>query len=166
VGLEPEPGWSHRYRLSLFVQTGRVVDVPSAVVATGPFGDVKNYTGSDFYLSWYPAGLVAEGHEIDPPILPDLNGDGMHRIGDSTIRGLSEAIPSVRAIAEAASSEEIKGGWIYALGRGSLSDSSATVHRRSGFGVRRIGSYISVDTGKFSTAPWLARQVAESILGA
>ena len=45
----------------------RVVDVPSAIVAVGPFGDVKNYNGRDFYLSWYPLGLVAEGSEVAPP---------------------------------------------------------------------------------------------------
>src|SRR5690606_12514631 len=56
--IEIAPGWSHRYRVSAFVRTRRVhPDLPSAVVATGPFGDVKNYNGRDFYISWYPAGL-------------------------------------------------------------------------------------------------------------
>ena len=58
--------WSHRYRRCLFVRTRHTVDVPSAIVAVGPFGDVKNYNGRDFYLSWYPVGLVAEGNELGP----------------------------------------------------------------------------------------------------
>ena len=40
-----------------------------------------------------------------------------------------------------------------------------TLHRRDRFGVRRSGSYISVDTGKYSTAPWLAQRIAEEVLG-
>ena len=51
-------GWSlsvvHRFRRCAFVRTREVVDVPGAIVAVGPFGDMKNYNGRDFYLSWYP----------------------------------------------------------------------------------------------------------------
>ena len=42
----------------------------SVVVSTGPFGDIKNYNGRDFYLSWYPAGLMVEGHDVLPPDVP------------------------------------------------------------------------------------------------
>ena len=52
------------------------------IVAVGPFGDVKNYNGRDFYLSWYPVGLVAEGAglELEAPADPDGPGSrGVHR---------------------------------------------------------------------------------------
>src|SRR4051795_4195108 len=29
-----------------------------AIVCVGPFGDMKNYNNTDFYLSWYPTGLL------------------------------------------------------------------------------------------------------------
>jgi glycine/D-amino acid oxidase-like deaminating enzyme len=64
AGLAPEGAWSHRYRRCLFVRTARPVATRSAIVGIGPFGDVKNYDGRDFYLSWYPAGLVAEGEDV------------------------------------------------------------------------------------------------------
>jgi hypothetical protein len=44
-----------------------------------------------------------------------------------------------------------------------LDDPTASLHRRDRFGVRRLGSSISVDTGKYSTAPWLARRLAKEI---
>ena len=46
VGLAPESPWSNRYRVSLFVETVRPLDFPSVLVATGPFGDIKNYDGT------------------------------------------------------------------------------------------------------------------------
>ena len=51
LGLVPEAEWSHRFRLSLFVETAGRLDLPCLVLATGPFGDVKNYDGHHFYLS-------------------------------------------------------------------------------------------------------------------
>jgi len=165
VGLHPESAWTHRFRLSLFVRTSRRVDVPSAVFATGPFGDIKNYNGRDFYLSWYPAGLVAEGSELEPPDLPRLNGEMQSRVKASIWANLAELIPATRTIAAEAETVDVNGGWVFALGDGSLADPKSTLHRRDRIGVRRAGTYISVDTGKYSIAPWLARQVADEILG-
>jgi hypothetical protein len=164
VGLKDDPGWSHRYRLSLFVHTDRRLDVPSAVLALGPFGDIKNYTGRDFYLSWYPAGLIAEGHSLGPPALPFLDDAARRAITNSVLAELGRVIPSVREVAAAAQTTTLDGGWVFAGGRGSLRDPSATVHRRYGFGIRRLGSYISVDTGKYSIAAWLAQKLTGQIL--
>ena len=77
---------------------------------------------------------------------------------------LGSLMPPAKALAAAASATTVDGGWVFAIGQGSLADPSATLHRRSQFGVSRLGSYISVDTGKYSVAPWLARQVVGVIL--
>jgi hypothetical protein len=58
----------------------------------------------------------------------------------------------------------VGGGWVFAAGRGRLSDPSSTLHRRSDYGVVRMGGYISIDTGKYSTAPWLARYLADRLV--
>jgi hypothetical protein len=52
---------------------------------------------------------------------------------------------------------------VYAVGEGSLADRASTLHQRDRFGVVRDGGYISVDTAKYSLAPWIAARVAESI---
>lgn len=36
--------------------------------------------------------------------------------------------------------------------------------RRSDFGVVKLGAYISVGTGKYPAAPWLARRLVDGIL--
>jgi hypothetical protein len=66
---------------------------------------------------------------------------------------------------EAAAEVRVEGGFVFAKGQGALSDPRSTLHRRDRFGVRRRGSYLSVDTGKYSTAPLLARSLAAEICG-
>ena len=100
VGLPMPPTWSHRFRLSAFLRTSRDVDVPSTVIATGPFGDVKNYNGRDLYLSWYLTGLVAEGTAVEPPPLPALHEVDRTRIVDE-IASLGAIVPSVTALRSA-----------------------------------------------------------------
>jgi hypothetical protein len=75
-------------------------------------------------------------------------------------------IPSVGKVASVAEEATVEGGWVFAIGQGTLSDAQATIHRRHQFGIRRRGTYFSVDTGKYSVAPWLAKQVADAILQA
>ena len=165
AGLQAEPGWSHRYRLSLFVHTARPVAADSVVVSTGPFGDIKNYNGRDFYLSWYPAGLMVEGHDVLPPDVPAPGPAERERIIADIRSGLGALLPTTHAILDQADSVQLQGGWVFAQGRGSLADPAASLHRRDRFGIVARGGYVSVDTGKYSVAPWLARQVADRVTG-
>ena len=57
----------------------------------------------------------------------------------------------------------LRGGWVSAAGRGVLSDPRSTLHRRDEFGIVRLGSYVSVDTGKYASAPLLAHRIAQSL---
>jgi glycine/D-amino acid oxidase-like deaminating enzyme len=164
VGVPLPQEWSDRYRLSLFVRTARPVNLVSAVLAVGPFGDVKNYDGRTVYLSWYPAGLVAQ-HTGSDPVEPTLEGAVLGRVRDEVISELGARLHGLGDLAEQLASARVEGGWVHAAGTGSLADRAATLHRRADFGVRRRGSYYSVDTGKYSTAPWLAGQLTDQIVG-
>lgn len=156
---------SMRYRLSLFVTTERALQIPCAVICTGPFGDIKNYNGRKFYLSWYPSGLVYASDDVR---VPDLSRSGVvdeRRIIDDTFASLVRHIPAVAEIRRRAETVALRGGWVFANGRGSLSDPSATVHKRDQVGIHQSGGWFSVDTGKYSIAPWLAREVCQRIVG-
>lgn len=163
AGLRPAGVWSHRYRQSLFLRTTEPVRTPCVVIATGPFGDIKNYNQRDFYLSWYPDGLRADSSSVSPPELEALNLPDPHQLSNSILGHLEAYLPWTARLREKAQRVSVEGGWVFAAGRGLLSDPSSTLHRRSDYGVTRLGSYISVDTGKYATAPWLARALADSL---
>jgi hypothetical protein len=164
LGITPDRPWTHRYRVALFVKTGSPLPLRSAVLVTGPFGDLKAYTPRDFYVSWYQTGLLAEGRGLAPPLQPLPTAADRARICEETLAGLGRAIPAVRDLAAAAREVRVEGGWVFALGRGSLGDRASTLHRRDRLGIHRRGNYLSIDTGKYSTAPYLALRTADTIL--
>src|SRR5205814_3795018 len=57
LGIQPVAPWSHRFRAAVFAYAPDV-SFPSAVLCTGPFGDVKRYADGRVYLSWYSSGLL------------------------------------------------------------------------------------------------------------
>ena len=165
AGLRPMYEWSNRYRLALFVRTARDIVADCGLIAVGPFGDVKSYSRRDFYLSWYPAGLVFQDSEVaprDPRPIPQARKDAVIA---AVKNDLGSLLPMVRPILDAAETIKCEGGFVYARGTGSLGDPTSTLHRRDLFGVERVGSYFSVDTGKYATAPWLAEELSKVICG-
>jgi glycine/D-amino acid oxidase-like deaminating enzyme len=164
VGHRPDEGEQHRYRVSLFVRTETPLDVSSAVVAVGPYGDVKDYGNRDFYVSWYPAGLLARSESVDPPPVPVLDDAAHERIAAETFAGLGALVPGVLEIERKATEVRVEGGWVYSQGRGLLDDPGASIHRRDRHGISRLDSYFSVDTGKYSVAPTLAEELAQLVL--
>jgi hypothetical protein len=165
AGMKPEPVWSHRYRLCIFARTRFDVDVRSAIVAVGPFGDIKNYNGRDFYLSWYPVGLVADSDAVTVEKPRPLTGDEREKFIADVGAALGSIMPATKRIFDAVDELRVEGGFVFALGRGAIGNPSSTLHRRDKFGIRRLGRYFSVDTGKYSTAPWLAKKLEREICG-
>jgi glycine/D-amino acid oxidase-like deaminating enzyme len=163
-GVPPPATWSHRFRRSLFARTRQPVDLPSAVIGVGPFGDVKNYNGRDLYLSWYPAGLAAEGTAVEPPPVAALDAAAREALAGDVLASLGALLPPVAALGGAFETVQVEGGWVYAAGRGALDDRRSTLHRRDRAGVFRDGAYVSIDTGKYSMAPWLAEQLARELV--
>lgn len=160
------PGVNHhyRYRLSIFATRAEPELAPSAVVAFGPFGDVKHYGDGDYYLSWYPAGLLSEAEGGNPPPAPVLDRMARDEVRRTIVDRLSDFFPGAGRIVESAEACRLAGGWVYAAASGSLQDPASSLHRRDGFGINACEGYYSIDTGKYSTAPRLAYRVASRIM--
>jgi glycine/D-amino acid oxidase-like deaminating enzyme len=163
-GLAPPSTWSHRFRRSLFARTSQPVDLPSAVIGVGPFGDVKNYNGRDLYLSWYPTGLAVEGSALAPPPVPPLDETARAALIDTVLDRLGAVLPAVNALRPLLETVQVEGGWVYAAGTGALDDRRSTLHRRDRAGIVHDGRYLSIDTGKYSMAPWIADRLARELL--
>jgi glycine/D-amino acid oxidase-like deaminating enzyme len=153
----------YRYRVALFVRSTRPLPVPSLLVAVGPYGDIKNYNGRDFYLSWYPVGRLVEQQGIEPPVTPTLDQADRHDIGERMFEALSAILPDVPTIRAHLQELVVQGGWVYAQAQGSLDDPRSSLHHRDQLGVKWFGRYASVDTGKYSVAPYLARAIADRL---
>ena len=153
----------HRYRVALFVRTTKPVTVPSIVIGVGPYGDIKNYNGRDFYLSWYPVGMLVQGEDIAHPQVPCLDEEARRAIADQMFDALSTLLPGAACVRAHAAETAVGGGWVYAQARGSLDDPRSSLHKRDQLGVKWFGTYVSVDTGKYSVAPYLAKAIATRI---
>ena len=164
LGVRPVAPWTHRFRAAIFANApGSALE--GGVLCTGPFGDIKRYADGRLYLSWYRAGLLAEGNDIEPPReASELAADRADLVRSRTLAGLAEYFPGVARLCADAESLEVHGGWVYAIGDGSLADPASTLHQRDKFAITCDRGYISVDTAKYSLAPWLAERVARMVM--
>jgi glycine/D-amino acid oxidase-like deaminating enzyme len=165
AGLALDFEWSHRFRLSIFATTAVPVPVDSMFVAVGPFGILKNHHDRKFYISWYETGLrtYTEG----------VKAIGEERLDDvaraaflaETRAALEHLMPPIARVFENASELKVEGGFVLAQATGDIGRPEASLHRRDKFGIRRLGNYVSIDTGKFATAPYIAEHAASEHFG-
>jgi glycine/D-amino acid oxidase-like deaminating enzyme len=160
LGVHPPAPWTHRFRAGVFGRASETA-LHSAVLCTGPFGDVKRYRDGRVYLSWYEAGLLAEGSALEPPrAAATLTPERGAQVMQATLDGLGRYFPAACTLRQQAQELEVRGGWVYAIGQGSLADRASTLHQRDKFIMTVDRGYISIDTAKYSLAPWLAARAA------
>ena len=169
LGLHPARPLLLRYKLAIHL---RLDSPPSAAPTSttmmlGPFGDVVSLPGGRFYLSWYPACRFLSHAGIDPPdwkaqVTPELR----RSVADETLARLAEIVPNVAALGAVTDLSMVDGGAVVTWGDSDIDDPHSEVHQRFDIGVTSNGSYHSVDTGKYSVAPYFAMQVADRIAAA
>jgi hypothetical protein len=133
----------------------------------GPYGDVVIRPDGTAYLSWYPLGLQGWTHDLAPPdswngpcrgeIPPaefDRMAAGVLREIDAWYPGIAESIPL-----------QVDAGAIVAYGHTDVGDPGSTLHDRSRIGVVSKNGYHSVEPGKLTTAPLVATQAAQCVVG-
>lgn len=164
LGVSPAAPVIHRYKVGLH-GPALPETVPSVTFLVGPYGDVVRFADRS-YLSWYPTGLLHQTTDVVPPasreVLERVDGP---RIARQSARSLGRLLPGAApALDEAATRATIAGGWITAWGATGIDDPSSRLHERHAVGVTRHGSLISLDTGKFTTAPLFGHEAAHAIL--
>lgn len=165
VGLTPPPQWSYRFKLANRVARSTAPeDVSSVTVVLGAFGDIVNYGPGGVFLSWYPSGRLLLTDDID---LPDWNGDEFRSQREAAYeesRCVWESMSRrFRALDVSSSEVDTRGGIILAAGRLDVDDPDSPLHSRLRVGLEQSGSYISMNTGKFTLAPLMARRAADMI---
>lgn len=132
----------------------------------GPFGDVVCRGDGRVYLSWYPVCLAGTSADLEPPASwrpaldnPDTTEAGRD-IAAATVAALATRIEALRGVRI----DSVTAGVVVAWGESDIDQPDSELHQRHAIGVHDHDGYISVDTGKLTTAPLFAARVAE-VLG-
>jgi len=119
-------------------------------------------------MSWYPVGRRAMTTDLRPPEewSDDVQTEEAADVRTRTFSALQELIPALESVTQASvASATVHSGVVYARGTTDISDPGSGYHERYAIGPRSFGSYHSVDTGKYTTAPLFARRLAQRIAG-
>lgn len=135
----------------------------STTFVLGSFGDTVAYENGARYVSWYPAGMCAKSLNLAPPP-GDLPADEVASVRASTFQGMGELVPAMRLPPSIVEAAEPVGGVITAYAETDINDRNSGLHERYDIGVHSHGRYHSIDTGKFTMAPYFAHQCADRIL--
>lgn len=136
---------------------------PSTTVVLGPFGDVVEYADGRAYVSWYPACMT---DATDQSAIPDSWQDAIIGTLDPARRAaiisrtrsaLLPIVPGLRSLVV----DTVAAGVIVAEGSTDIHDPASRLHRRDRIGVRHVDGYVTVETGKLTSAPRHAAHVAE-----
>jgi hypothetical protein len=169
MGLFPELQWLHRLKYGIRILLARAdAAIPSVTILLGSYGDVVRFNDRFFYLSWYPACLAGLSADVSPPAWPRiLSEDAAQSVIDRTIAGLARIVVPLRAVnGSSIQRATVAGGIIMAAGKTDIDDPNSGLHRRTSVGVRSLGGYHSVNTGKYTLAPMFALEAADRVCSA
>jgi hypothetical protein len=164
LGLTEDRPLLHRFKIGLHSRSVVARDLPTVTFVLGPFGDTVNF-GHRAYLSWYPAGHIYTSRERTPTMTDDqLLGRDLREVEAETLDAIGRLIPTLRAdLRQSAGHWQIGGGYITAWGRTDIDDERSQLHQRYQIGVHSVGSYHSIDTGKYTMGPLFAELVCDRI---
>lgn len=164
LGIEAPRPWLYRLKHAVH---GTVPDSstppPSVTLVLGPYGDVVRHASGRVYASWYPVCMTDTSSALTPPPawLPAMAGSGPQperdQIARSTVHELAAHVPDLAGMRV----DLAAAGVIVAWGETDIDEVDSELHRRHQIGVHDHDGYVSVDTGKLTTAPLFAQQAAD-----
>ncbi len=134
--------------------------------ALGPYGDVVCWGDGRVYLSWYPVCRAGLDSGLQPPVSwqAALGGTdttaAAREIAVQTVAALAERIEALRDVRI----DSVTAGVVVAWGDSDIDEPGSDLHARHAIGVHDHDGYLSVDTGKLTTAPLFAAKVV-GVLG-
>ena len=161
--IHPGRTWIHRFKHGVRFSSAAGARLPSVTLALGPFGDLVDYGGGQFYLSWYPACMTESSKSLTPP---DWQAEPAEPLRSKIIRdsfaAMAEIIPGLHGARP--EHVEVRAGIIVAWGSSDIDDHESELHRRHEIGVHSYDRYHSIDAGKLTMVPYFAEMCADRIL--
>lgn len=167
MGFEPPRPWIHRHKFGSRILTPlRADQIPSVTMVLGPFGDIVNFGENGMYLSWYPIGMVDTSRELEPPrSWSDLERDDRLEVFHRSRAVWERFCPLLADLEIDDSVIDPVSGPIFAWGDTDIDDPDSELHERFTIGVHSVEGYHSVNTGKYTTMPYMAMEAARRVLG-
>ena len=185
--VDPGP-WIMRFKgaINVYAPYALSHSIPSSTGVVGLFGDVVNYGNGNYYVSWYPKCKRVQCVDEDgrrlhdkfhrfiprcirsvvkwtPPAARYVSNVAHRKFAKQNIREMAKFIPSMKKLIRYHLNCEMAGGVIVARGATDIDDPQSHLHQRHAIGPISYGSYISVYTGKFTTAPLIAQRTAQMV---
>jgi glycine/D-amino acid oxidase-like deaminating enzyme len=171
VGVPLLADWSYRYKLGSRVHRSVLPsELMSVTTVLGAFGDLVNLGDQGgIFVSWYPHGRLLFTDSMD---LADWNRPDRLHVREAAYEksriAWEEMSPQFRALDVADDPVDIRGGVILASGRLDVDNPHSGLHSRLDVGIKQSGTYLSVNTGKYTLGPLMSQKVVarvKSILG-
>lgn len=164
LGLTDDTPWLWRWKAAIDIG-GTIVDgLPSTTAVLGPYGDVVNYDGARTYVSWYPACSVGLTDEVGfEPLSDRIDRIDRDLMLKKSFAGIAGLIPQVGRMDGLERRARIGGGYIMAVGNTDIDDPKSGLHDRADIGVNATDGWISIETGKYCTAPMFALDAASKV---
>ena len=154
------------YRMKYAIH-GSMKNRPQKPITTtftlGPFGDVVYRNSGRVYLSWYPDCLAGLSTGLRPPDewKEELESFALTPQRDEIIQKTTAALGEKLEHLHNLCIDSVTACVIVAWGESDINVQDSQLHLRHEIGVHNHEGYISVDTGKLTTAPLFASRVAE-----
>lgn len=166
MGIRPQRKWVYRLKYRLMgTLPKRLAGLPSLTVVLGPYGDVVMYPRTNTYISWYPACMRGWTDAVSVPSeweracagrIDDAEAD---RIAREALSGFEEVVTGMVH----AKIDVVDAGVIFSWGKTDIDDPGSELHERFHIGVQQHDGYFSIDTGKFTCAPFFAQQFLDCL---
>ena len=167
IGLQPHPGWLHRLKYRVIVRLPAGWERrKSLTMVLGRYGDVVMRPNGTAFVSWYPLGLRGWSEALVPPSswqAPCRGATPPEQAQELASAILSAADRWYPGLAQA-EVLTVDAGAIFAYGREDVDRRGSGLHARAHNGPSGDARYLSVDSGKLTTAPWYAVQAADLLL--
>lgn len=172
-GFRDGATWYSRYKYGVVLKDAKS-QFPDAfpknvTVMVGPFGDTVYYPSEDIlYCSWYPVGL--RHSTVNTPLdecvdIPtDISG-----FAEQSWQGMKNYCPELAKLTQQSEtlSLELLGDFIMAKGNVDIDDIASELHHRHDHAPTELApGYLTIPTGKYTSAGRVARQSSQAVLDA
>jgi len=166
MGIRPKRKWVYRLKYRSMGRLPRTLaGLPSLTVVLGPYGDVVMYPRANTYISWYPACMrgwtdaVSVPPEWEEACAGRIDAAAGDRIAQEALSGFEEVVTGMVHT----KIDVVDAGVIFSWGKTDIDDPDSELHERFHIGVQQHDGYFSIDTGKFTCAPFFAQQFLDRL---